>query len=132
AARIAGYHSTALTVIAADPDYEHERQTLLSAEELRFQLHGRAGRRRELPDRRGHELFEERVRAHPDAVAAVHGDRQWTYGQLNGRANQLARALLARALSRERFVGAVTERNLRCIAGLLAMLKRGGAYVPTE
>src|SRR5438477_8636727 len=132
AARIAGYHSTALTLIAADPDSEHERQTLLSAEELRFQLHGLAGRRRELPDRRGHELFEERVRAHPDAVAAVHGDRQWTYGQLNGRANQLARALLARELSREGIVGVVTERNLDWMAAVLAIFKAGGAYLPIE
>src|SRR2546427_437303 len=41
AARIAGYHVTALALIAADPDAEHARQTLLSAEELHFHLHGR-------------------------------------------------------------------------------------------
>ena len=34
AARIAGYHLTALALIAADPDAEHGRQSLLSAEEL--------------------------------------------------------------------------------------------------
>ena len=65
AARIAGYHLTALALIAADPDAEHGRQSLLSAEELRFQLDGLAGPRRELPDRRFHELFEERVRRAP-------------------------------------------------------------------
>src|SRR5207302_125740 len=89
-----------LALIAADPDAEHKRQSLLSGEELHFQLNGLAGPRRKLPDRRVHELFEERARAHPDAIAAVHGDRQWTYRQLNGRANQLARALLARGLGR--------------------------------
>src|SRR3989442_8709970 len=52
AARIAGYCRTALALIAANRDSEHARQTLLSAEELRFQLHGLAGRRRQLPDRR--------------------------------------------------------------------------------
>src|SRR6266404_1456739 len=71
AARIAGYHVTALALIAADPDAEHARQALLSAEELRFQLNGLAGPRRKLPDCRVHELFEERVQAHPDAIAAV-------------------------------------------------------------
>ena len=65
AARIAGYHLTALALIAADPDADHGRQSLLSAEELRFQLEGLAGPRRELPDRRVHELFEERVRRAP-------------------------------------------------------------------
>ena len=34
AARIAGYHLTALDLIAADPDAEHEQQSLLSAGEL--------------------------------------------------------------------------------------------------
>src|SRR2546428_3797344 len=128
----AGYHCTALALIASDPDAEHARQTLLSAEELHFQLHGLAGRRRDLPDRRAHELFEERTRAHPDALAAVHGDRQQTYGELNARANQLARALLARGLSREAVVGVVTERNLDWIIAVLAIFKAGGAYLPIE
>src|SRR5258706_11101240 len=101
AARIAGYHLTALGLIAADPDAEHSRQSLLSAEELRFQLDGFAGRRRDLPNRRAHELFEEPARAHPDPIPAVHGNRQRTYGELNAHANQLRRALLARGLSRE-------------------------------
>src|SRR5213076_793521 len=123
---------TALAFIAADPDAEHARQSLLSGEELQFQLDGLAGPRRKLPDRRVHELFEERVRAHPNAIAAVHGDRQWTYRQLNGRANQLARALLARELSREGIVGVVTERNLDWMAAVLAIFKAGGAYLPIE
>ncbi len=132
AARIAGYHLTALALIAADPDAEHARQSLLSAEELRFQLDGFAGRRRDLPDRRAHELFEERARAHPDAIAAVHGNRQRTYGELNAHANQLARALLARGLSREGVVGVVTERNLDWMTAVLAIFKTGGAYLPIE
>src|SRR6059036_3403949 len=132
AAMIAGYHLTALALIAADPDAGHARQALLSAEELRFQLDGLGGPRRKLPDRRVHELFEERVRAHPDAIAAVHGDRQWTYRQLNGRANQLARALLARGLGSEGIVAVVTERNLDWMAAVLAIFKAGGAYLPIE
>src|SRR3989454_336559 len=132
AGRIVGYHLTALALIAADPDAEHARQSLLSAEELRFQLDGFAGRRRDLPDRRAHELFEERARAHPDAIAAVHGNRQRTYGELNARAHQLARALLARGLSREAVVGVVTERNLDWIIAVLAIFKAGGAYLPIE
>ena len=132
AARIAGYHVTALALIAADPDAEHARQTLLSAEELHFQLHGLAGPRRKLPDCRAHELLEERARVHPDAIAAEHGNRRWTYRELNAHANQLARALLARGLSREGVVAVVTERNLDWIAAVLAIFKAGGAYLPIE
>ena len=132
ARRMAGYHRTAMALIAADPDAEHARQTLLSAEEQHFQLHGLAGRRRELPERRVHELFEEQVRAHPDAIAAVRGDTQLTYRELNARANQVARALLARGLAREGVVGVVTERSLDWMTAVLALFKAGGAYLPLE
>src|SRR5881296_855017 len=130
--RIAGYYLTALALIATDPDAEHARQTLLSAEELHFQLHGLAGPRRKLPDCRAHELFEERARVHPAAIAAEHGNSRWTYRELNAHANQLARALLARGLSREGVVAVVTERNLDWIAAVLAIFKAGGAYLPIE
>ncbi len=132
AARIAGYHLTALALMAADPDAGHGQQTLLSAEESHVQLYGLAGPRRELPNRRLHELFEDRVRAHPGAIAAIQGDRQLTYGELNSRANRLARALLARGLGPEGVVAVVTERNLDWMVAVLAVFKAGGAYLPIE
>ncbi|MEU0397036.1 amino acid adenylation domain-containing protein [Streptomyces sp. NPDC006208] len=132
AARIAGYHLTALALIAADPDAEHARQSLLSDQELRFQLEQLAGPVRKLPSARVHELFEDRVRMHPDAVAAVHAERQWTYAELNARANTLARALLARGLGREDVVAVVTERNLNWLAAVIAVFKAGGVYLPIE
>ncbi|KUM85368.1 non-ribosomal peptide synthetase [Streptomyces pseudovenezuelae] len=124
AARIAGYHLTALT----HPD----RRSLLSEDELRYQLEELAGPVRELPDRRVHELFEERVGKHPDAVAAVQDDRRWTYAELNSRANRIGRALLARGLTAEDVVAVVMERNLDWMAAVLGVLKAGGVYLPIE
>jgi len=49
-----------------------------------------AGPSRNLPNRRAHELFEDQARARPETIAAVHGSRQLTYGELNARANQVA------------------------------------------
>lgn len=132
AARIAGYHAAALALIAADPDAGHDQQSLLSAAERDFQLNGLAGPRRELPPARFHELFEQRAAAHPDVIAAVHGDRQWTYRELNARANRVGRALLARGLRREDVVAVVTERNLDWMAAVLAVFKAGGTYLPVE
>ncbi|MFH9431878.1 amino acid adenylation domain-containing protein [Streptomyces sp. NPDC017615] len=132
AARIAGYHVRALELMAADADAGHTAGSLLSAEERHEQLEGLAGPARELPDLRAHELFERRVRQHPDAVAAVHGGRQWTYGELDRRANRLARALLARGLEREGVVAVVTERDLDWLAATLAVFKAGGVYLPIE
>ncbi|WP_428951573.1 non-ribosomal peptide synthetase [Streptomyces sp. cg35] len=124
AARIAGYHLAALT----DPG----RRSLLSESELRFQLEELAGPRRALPDRRVHELFEARVAAQPDTVAVVAQDGQWTYRELNSRANRIGRALLARGLRPEGVVAVLTERNLDWMAAVLGVLKAGGAYLPIE
>src|SRR5256886_2547360 len=84
------------------------------------------------PARRAHEVFETQVRARPDAIAAVRGDRQLTYRELNARSNQLARALVARGVVREGVVGVVTERNLDWMTAVLAIFKAGGAYLPFE
>src|SRR6266480_1995110 len=90
------------------------------------------GPRRALPDRRAHDLFENQARVRPDAIAAVHGDRQLTYRELNARANQLARALVARGVTSEPVVGVMTERNLDWLTAVLAIFKAGGAYLPIE
>ncbi|TLZ37956.1 MAG: amino acid adenylation domain-containing protein, partial [Gammaproteobacteria bacterium] len=94
--------------------------------------HMTTGPRRALPDRRAHELFEIQAQDRPDAIAAVHGSNQLTYGELNGRANQVARALVARGVTREAVVGVMTERNLDWLTAVLAVFKAGGAYLPIE
>jgi amino acid adenylation domain-containing protein len=131
-ARAGGYHLRVLESIAADLDAEHSRASVLSAEELRFQIEGLAGPQRELPDVRVHELFEARAAAHPNAIAAISGARSWTYRELNARANRLGRALLARGLKREGVVAVVCERNLDWMAAVLGIFKAGGVYLPIE
>ncbi|MEU2392635.1 amino acid adenylation domain-containing protein [Streptomyces sp. NPDC007369] len=132
AARIAGYHLTALRLMAADPDAAPGPQSLLGADELHHQLEELAGAARELPDLRAHEIFERQAAAHPDRIAAVHGGLRWTYAELNARANRLAHALLAHGLRREDVVAVVSERNPGWLAAVLAVLKAGGAYLPVE
>lgn len=131
-ARIAGYYRTALTLIVVDPDAPHHRASLLSGPERRCQLDGLSGPRRALPDRRVHELFADRVRQHPDAVAAEHDGHRWSYRDLDVRANRVAHALLARGLRCEDIVAVVSERGLTWMAAVLGVLKAGGAYLPVE
>ncbi|MET9257596.1 non-ribosomal peptide synthetase [Streptomyces sp. NPDC003717] len=132
AARIAGYHRTALALLAADPDGPQAEQSLVTAAEARRQREELAGPVVPLPDRRAHELFEERAAARPGAVAAVHGERRWTFRELDVRANRLAHALLAAGLGPEDRVAVVRERDLDWLASVLAVLKAGGAYLPVE
>ncbi|OEU99924.1 non-ribosomal peptide synthetase [Streptomyces qinglanensis] len=132
AERVGGYLLTALAMMTADATAEHHAQSLLSAGELAQQIDGLAGPLRAVPDRRMHELFEERVREHPDHVAAVHDGAEWSYDALNRRANRIAHALLDRGLRPEDVVAVVTERNLSWMAAVLGVFKAGGVYLPVE
>ncbi|WEB43758.1 amino acid adenylation domain-containing protein [Streptomyces yunnanensis] len=132
AQRIAGYLLTALTLMTGDDTAGHHCGRLLSPDELAHQIDGLAGPVRDLPDRRMHELFEERVRQHPDLIAAVHDGTEWTYGEVNRRANRIAHALLDRGLRPEDVVAVVTERNLGWLAAALGVFKAGGVYLPVE
>ena len=68
----------------------------------------------------------------PDAIAVVYEDAQWTYRELNRRANQLAHHLRALGVGPEVRVGLCVERSLEMVAGVLGILKAGGAYVPLD
>ena len=86
---------------------------------------------RTLPDQRAHELFEAQAWARPTAIAATQGERHLTYSELNSRANQLARALLERGLSREGVVGVVTERNIDWLTAALTLTSPWPGFPPT-
>src|SRR5580704_2786018 len=79
-----------------------------------------------------HELFEAQVERTPDAIAAIEGPRQWTYRQLNARANQLARYLKKRGSGRDVPVGVSVPRSLELAATLLGVMKAGGACLPLD
>src|SRR5439155_10153737 len=88
--------------------------------------------KRNYPDKRIHELFEEQVERTPDATAVVFEDQQLNYRELNKRANQLAHYLRKLGVGPEVLVGICMERSLEMIIGLLGILKAGGAYVPLD
>src|SRR5919106_4659341 len=79
-----------------------------------------------------HHLFEEQVERFPDNIAAVFGDEQLTYRELNQRANQLAHHLQTLGVGPEVLVGLCVERSLEMVVGLLGILKAGGAYIPLD
>ena len=79
-----------------------------------------------------HRLFESVAAAAPDALAVVAGETSLTYGELNLRANNLARRLADRGFA-EGSIGAVAlPRGPEAIVCFLAILKAGGAYLPID
>ncbi|MEU3424383.1 amino acid adenylation domain-containing protein [Streptomyces gardneri] len=75
-----------------------------------------------------HEVFEEQVARTPDAAAVVFGERDTTYGELNARANRLARHLVAQGVRRGDTVGVLLERDTELVVAVLAVLKAGAGY----
>lgn len=79
-----------------------------------------------------HEVFLEQVVTSPDAVALVFEGREVSYGELNARANRLARYLVGRGVGRGDLVGVLLERGPDLVTALLAVLKTGAGYVPLD
>jgi amino acid adenylation domain-containing protein len=79
-----------------------------------------------------HHLFEEQALRRPNDVAVIFNDRKMTYGELNGRANQLAHYLRKQGVGPDVIVGLAVDRSFEMIVGLLGILKAGGAYLPID
>ncbi|RYJ21858.1 non-ribosomal peptide synthetase [Streptomyces sp. L-9-10] len=77
-------------------------------------------------------LFEAQVRRRPEAPALTWGDTTLSYGELNARANRLARLLIARGAGPERLVALALERSADLVVAVLAVLKSGAGYLPLD
>lgn len=78
------------------------------------------------------QLFECQVEKTPDAVALSMGPKVLRYGELNARANQLARYLQTLGVRPGVTVGIGLDRSLEMVIALMGVLKTGGAYVPLD
>jgi amino acid adenylation domain-containing protein len=79
-----------------------------------------------------HHIFEKQAALTPEAVAVVCGADSLTYGQLNARANSLARALIEKGAGTETVVALLMERNISLLVSMLAVFKAGAAYAPLD
>lgn len=83
-------------------------------------------------DRTVAQLFEEVAATKAASVALETGETRVTYGELNERANRVARWLRGRGVVAEKLVGCFFERSIEMIVAFLAVLKAGGAFVPLD
>jgi amino acid adenylation domain-containing protein len=122
-----------LAAMAADAGQAVARLPLLSASERERVLEGFNQTAAGFP--RGqlmHQLFEQQAAARPEAPALAFGEVQWSYAELNRRANQVAHYLRALGVRPDERVAICLERGPALVAGLLGILKAGAAYVPLD
>ncbi|MFD7507257.1 amino acid adenylation domain-containing protein [Streptomyces sp. NPDC059850] len=78
------------------------------------------------------EMFEERVRRTPDALALIAEGHRLSYAELDARANALAHELIATGIGTEDVVALLLPRSAELIVSLLAVVKAGAAYTPID
>ncbi|MBV9927471.1 MAG: amino acid adenylation domain-containing protein [Acidobacteria bacterium] len=131
--RMMQHFQNLLAGAAADPGLRLSQLQLVTEAEREQLLFAWNDTRADYPEEESlTQLFEAQVARTPDAVAALLGDEQLTYAELNRRANRLAHHLRASGVGPEVFVGICMQRSLEMMVAVLGVLKAGGAYVPLD
>jgi amino acid adenylation domain-containing protein len=79
-----------------------------------------------------HELFLEQARRGPERVAIETPERRLTYGELERVSRAVALRLRTLGVRPNELVAVVMEKGWEQVAGVLAILRAGGAYLPID
>lgn len=132
-ARMAGHYQTLLQAMAAEPRRSISRLPLITRPERRQLLVDWNDTSVEFPDHLCiHQLIEMQAQRQPQALAVRHGDTEFSYAELNARADRLARRLTQRGVAADDIVAICLERSVEMLVGILGILKAGGAYLPLD
>ncbi len=129
---LAGRLTRLLGQAARDPGRRISQLAVLTAAERRRLLLDWNDTTRPVPAATLPGLFEQQAARTPHAPAVLTADAELTYGELNARANQLARHLITLGAGPERLVAIAMPRSADVIVAMLAVLKSGAAYVPVD
>ncbi|WP_277621751.1 non-ribosomal peptide synthetase [Pseudomonas sp. BIOMIG1BDMA] len=137
AERVLGYMTTVLgdllDALEQAPHAAFQHPSILPAEERRHVLHGFNATVRDYPASMPvHQVFESWAQAQPQAVAAVHGEQQVSYAELNARANRLAHHLISLGMPEGSSVAVLLERSIDLLVSQLALSKCALVYVPLD
>jgi amino acid adenylation domain-containing protein len=123
---------TLLGEVAARPDTRLEELALLSTEERARLLAGWNDTASAYAPAPLHLQFEAQAARTPDAPALSWAEEQLTYRQLHQRVLRLSHHLQSLGVGPDAPVGLCVKRSVDMVAGLLAILHAGGAYLPLD
>lgn len=78
------------------------------------------------------DLFENQIKQNPDAIAIYHGEKRFSFNEINCFANSLATALVDRGVVRGDIVALCLPRSACAIISILAIHKAGAIYLPLD
>ncbi|MCY1404534.1 Linear gramicidin synthase subunit D [compost metagenome] len=106
---------------------------LLGEAEQQFLIHGCNESEHTYPLEQSYvSLFEARVAAHPQRIAATCLDRHDSYETLNQRSNRLGHALIAADVDLDQPVALLAERSLDLLGMIIGSFKAGAGYLPLD
>ncbi len=76
--------------------------------------------------------FEAQVRKYPARIAVKTANHEWSYAELNTRANQIAHTILELVGDSKARIALLFAHDAPMIAGMLGVLKAGKTYVPLD
>ncbi|MBD5020008.1 hypothetical protein GUF50_11335, partial [Xanthomonas citri pv. citri] len=89
------YWMELLDAVTGNPNQPLSSLLLVTETEKQALLEAWKGKALPVPtDKTVHQLFEETVQRHKDRPAVTYNGQSWTYGELNAKANRLARILM--------------------------------------
>jgi amino acid adenylation domain-containing protein len=130
--RIAGQHLELMTKFASRPEVRISELDVGETGQLLSEHIVRGAPSSYERDGTVIDVFQDRVREDPEAVALDLEGASQSYGELDARSDRIALALVSRGVRPGDRVGAFMPRSLDCYAALLAVLKSGAAYVAME
>ena len=77
-------------------------------------------------------LFRLQAQRTPQAIALEHGERRWSYAELDACAERLAQRLQRLGVGIDDRVAVCAERGVAPVVAMLAALKAGAAYLPLD
>jgi amino acid adenylation domain-containing protein len=130
---MSGYYANTLRAMATDPENRYEAFSPMSQEEKNRLLFEWNQTTEDYPRTECiHELFERQAAEFPLETALVSQNENWSYRDLNRRANDVARKLIELGAGPNVLVAICMSRTPEMVAGLLGILKTGAAYVPLD
>jgi amino acid adenylation domain-containing protein len=131
--RLLGHFLNLLVGIAEDGEGARVSDLpLLGSEERKQVLSTWSGAEAEFSETPVHEIFLQRARARPEALAVSWDGGSMTYGELLDRSLRVAAWLRRRGLGGEDLVALRLERSPELVVSSLGVLLSGAAYLPID
>ena len=80
----------------------------------------------------GYDAFERQAAQSPEKIAVVCDGREYSYGEIKSRSDQIAAALINKGAREGAFIGILLQRSADLIVAVLGVWKAGCAYLPLD